>query len=50
MGLRPYEMTESYWPAAARGGDEASPGIREWAVKLEAKPKYVVSSTRKAFS
>ena len=23
--------------------------MREWAVKLEAKPKYVVSSTRKDF-
>lgn len=33
-----YEMMESYWPA-----------MREWAVKLEAKPKYVVSSTRKDF-
>jgi dihydrofolate reductase len=28
---------------------EAPPAIREWAVKLEAKPKYVVSSTRKDF-
>src|ERR1044072_131690 len=56
-----YEMMESYWPAVARGaeeaapavrawgGEEARPGLREWAVKLEAKPKYVVSSTRKAF-
>jgi dihydrofolate reductase len=34
-----YEMMECYWPA-----------IHEWAVKLEAKPKYVVSSTRKDFS
>jgi dihydrofolate reductase len=45
-----YEMMESYWPAVARGDEEAPPAIREWAVKLEAKPKYVVSSTRKAFS
>lgn len=44
-----YEMMESYWPAVARGDEEAPPAIREWAVKLEAKPKYVVSSTRKAF-
>jgi dihydrofolate reductase len=29
---------------------EAPPAIREWAIKLEAKPKYVVSSTRKDFS
>jgi dihydrofolate reductase len=31
------------------GDVEAPPAIREWAVKLEAKPKYVVSSTRKNF-
>ena len=44
-----YEMMESYWPAVARGEEEAPPAIREWAVKLEAKPKYVVSSTRTEF-
>ena len=44
-----YEMMESYWPAVARGEVEAPPAIREWAVKLESKPKYVVSSTRKDF-
>src|SRR3954466_9930547 len=54
-----YEMMESYWPAGARGGAEAPaarrgggggpPARREWAVKLEAKPKYLVSSTRKDF-
>ena len=44
-----YEMMESYWPAVARGDVEAPPAIREWAVKLEAKPKYVVSSTRTDF-
>jgi dihydrofolate reductase len=42
-------MMESYWPAVARGDEEAPPAIREWAVKLEAKPKYVVSSTRTDF-
>ncbi len=41
-----YEMMESYWPLVARGEVEASPAMRDWAVKLEAKPKYVVSSTR----
>ncbi|BCJ76309.1 deaminase reductase [Catellatospora sp. IY07-71] len=41
-----YEMMESYWPAVARGDQEAPPALREWAVKLDAKPKYVVSSTR----
>lgn len=41
-----YEMMESYWPAVARGEVDAPPAIREWAEKLETKPKYVVSSTR----
>ena len=44
-----YEMMESYWPAVASGEVQAPPAIREWAVKLEAKPKYVVSSTRENF-
>ena len=44
-----YEMMESYWPAVARGDEEAPPALREWAVKLQAKPRYVVSSTRKDF-
>ena len=44
-----YEMMESYWPAVARGEAEASPPMRDWAIKLNAKPKYVVSSTRTDF-
>ena len=48
-GRTTYEMMESYWPAVARGDLEATPAVREWAVKLDAKPKYVVSSTRNAF-
>ena len=44
-----YEMMESCWPAVARGDAEAAPAMREWALKLEAKPKYVVSSTRTDF-
>jgi dihydrofolate reductase len=44
-----YEMMESYWPAVARGDQQAPPAIREWAAKLETKPKYVVSSTRRDF-
>ena len=48
-GRTTYEMMESYWPAVARGEVEAPPAMREWAVKLETKPKYVVSSTRKNF-
>ena len=41
-----YEMMESYWPLVARGDVEASPALVAWAVTLDAKPKYVVSSTR----
>ncbi|USA54963.1 dihydrofolate reductase family protein [Acinetobacter sp. C32I] len=44
-----YEMMESYWPAVARGNVEAPSAVREWAIKLETKPKYVVSSVRKNF-
>jgi dihydrofolate reductase len=45
-----YEMMEGYWPAVARGDTAAPSAMREWADKLEAKPKYVVSSTRQAFT
>lgn len=48
-GRATYEMMESYWPAVARGDVAVSPAVREWAVKLEIKPKYVVSSTRTHF-
>ncbi|MGO1412771.1 MULTISPECIES: dihydrofolate reductase family protein [unclassified Microbacterium] len=44
-----YELMESYWPAVASGEQAAPPALREWATKLEAKPKYVVSSTRTEF-
>ena len=44
-----YEMMEIYWPTVARGEVEVPSAVREWAVKLEAKPKYVVSSTREYF-
>lgn len=44
-----YALMEEYWPAVARGDVDAPPAIREWAVKLEAKPKYVVSATRSEF-
>jgi dihydrofolate reductase len=44
-----YEMMESYWPAVARGEITAPPSIHQWAVSLETKPKYVVSSTRRDF-
>ena len=43
-----YELMESAWPPVAR--DEKAPrAMREWARKLEAKPKYVVSSSRRDF-
>lgn len=45
-----YEMMEAHWPAVARGDTQAPPAVREWAVKLQTKPKYVVSSTRKSFA
>jgi dihydrofolate reductase len=45
-----YEMMESYWPAVVRGEVDSPAAIRDWAIKLEAMPKYVVSSTRKDFS
>lgn len=41
-----YEMMESFWPAVARGEVDAQAAVREWADKLQVKPKYVVSSTR----
>lgn len=44
-----YEMMESYWPAVARGEEAAPAALREWAIKLEEKPKYVVSTTRRDF-
>jgi dihydrofolate reductase len=44
-----YEMMEDYWPAVARGDVAAPAAMREWARKLEAKPKYVLSSTRKDY-
>ena len=47
-GRTTYELMESAWPAVAR--DEKAPrAMREWALKLEAKPKYVVSASRRDF-
>ncbi len=41
-------MMESFWPAVAR--DESAPrAMREWAQRLDAKPKYVVSGSRGDF-
>ena len=44
FGRNTYELMEGAWPAVAR--DPTAPrAMREWAQKLEAKPKYVVSGT-----
>lgn len=48
-GRTTYEMMESAWPPIARGDVDAPAAMREWALKLEAKPKYVVSTTRSDF-
>lgn len=48
FGRVTYELMESAWPAVARD-DNAPPATREWARKLEAKPKYVVSASRRDF-
>lgn len=48
FGRTTYELMEEAWPAVAR--DEDAPrAMREWARKLEAKPKYVVSRSRSDF-
>jgi dihydrofolate reductase len=47
-GRTTYELMEDAWPAVAR--DEKAPrAMREWVRKLEAKPKYVVSASRRDF-
>jgi dihydrofolate reductase len=48
FGRNTYELMENAWPAVAR--DETAPrAMREWAQKLEAKAKYVVSNSRRDF-
>jgi dihydrofolate reductase len=47
-GRTTYEMMEQYWPAVARD-DNASRADRDWARKLDAMPKYVVSASRRDF-
>jgi dihydrofolate reductase len=48
FGRTTYEMMEGFWPAVAR--DEKAPrAMREWAQKLDAKTKYVVSRSRTDF-
>jgi len=48
FGRRTYELMEAFWPQVARD-PKAAPADRSWARKLEAKPKYVVSTTRRDF-
>jgi dihydrofolate reductase len=48
FGRRTYELMEEAWPQVARD-PKASRSDRDWARKLEAKPKYVVSTTRRDF-
>jgi len=48
FGRNTYELMEGAWPAVARD-DQAPRAMREWAQKLEAKPKYVVSRSRSDF-
>jgi dihydrofolate reductase len=43
-----YEMMERDWPPIARAGKAPKPML-EFAKKIEAKPKYVASRTRKIF-
>lgn len=48
FGRVTYELMEDAWPQVARD-PKAKPADRDWARKLEAKPKYVVSTTRRDF-
>jgi len=48
FGRHTYELMEGAWPQVARD-PQARPSDRDWAIKLEAKPKYVVSTTRRDF-
>src|SRR5262245_56069963 len=48
FGRRTYELMEDAWPQVARD-PKPTPSNRDWAKKLEAKPKYVVSTTRRDF-
>jgi len=48
FGRLTYELMEDAWPQVARD-PKAKPADRSWAKKLEVKPKYVVSTTRRDF-
>ncbi len=49
FGRTTYEMMEDAWPQVARD-PRAKRSSRDWARKLEAKPKFVVSTTRREFA
>jgi dihydrofolate reductase len=48
FGRTTYELMEQAWPPVARD-DQAPRAMREWAQKLEAKAKFVVSNSRSDF-
>ena len=48
FGRRTYELMEDAWPEVARD-PKAPRASRDWARKLQAKPKYVVSRRRRDF-
>lgn len=45
-GRTTYEMMEDYWPLVASGEVAAPQALRDWAIQVQDKPKYIVSSTR----
>lgn len=47
-GRKTYELMEQYWPAVARD-ENAARAHREWALRLDEIPKYVVSASRRDF-
>ena len=47
-GRKAYELMEGAWPAVAKDPN-APRWMKEWAVELDALPKYVVSRTRRDF-
>jgi dihydrofolate reductase len=48
-GRTVYELMEGYWPAVARN-PKAARLDREWARKLDAKDKFVISTSRRDYS
>ncbi|WP_159613810.1 dihydrofolate reductase family protein [Glutamicibacter sp. JC586] len=48
-GRTTYEMMEDYWPLVASGKIDVPQALLDWAMKLQDKPKYVVSSQRENF-